>query len=216
MDNENPDSAMADHIISLASEARTEDLGRRRLAVRRIYDICFEIGARARAAVPILIDCLSDPDEKVGKSSLWGLKYCAPASIPALISCLGDPNAIVRRRACSALGKIGDAAIVAGGALRELVGDPSQDVRLSSALALGLVGDTSQKTIAALFRMSDADSAAERSASLHALGNIGRRLVDPEPLSKNQQKIFRALEDEDDGVRWSACYLPGSVPSPYR
>jgi HEAT repeat protein len=214
MDDEDPgptDSAIADRITFLASEARTQDVARRRLAVRQIYDICFEMGTRAQAAVPVLVDYLSDPDEEVGDSSQWGLKYCVPESITALISCLGNPNAIVRRRACRALGQIGDAAILAGGTLRELLADPLQDVRLSSAWALGQIGDISPKTMAALFRMSRTGGAAERGVALHALGNIGKRLVDPEPLRANQKTIFRALEDEDDGVRWSACYVLESL-----
>lgn len=214
MDNEKTapdDAAIADRIAILASQARTPDVKHRRSAVRQIYEICFEVGNRAQAAVPILVECLSDPDEEVGDSALWGLKYCEPGSIEALVSCLDSTSAIVRSRACRSLGNVGGAAISACDALRKLLTDPAQEVRLSAAWALGLIGDTSIRTLTALFAMAGSSAATERSAAFHALGNIGKALVDPKPLRAGQQAILGALEDEDDGVRWSACYAVQSL-----
>jgi hypothetical protein len=42
-------------------------------------------------------------------------------------------------------------------------------------------------------------------------GNISKALVDPTPLRAEQETIFLALEDDDDEVRWSACYLLESL-----
>jgi HEAT repeat protein len=203
--------AIAERIALLAAQVHTEDVERRRLVVDQINDLCRELGNRAQAAVPVLLHCLSDPDEKVGESALWGLSWCAPESIEPLIDCLSNPDAQVRRRACDALGHIGDTASPACDALRRLLTDAAEDVRRRAAWALGLLHDTSDRTITALFAMARSESAAERSSALQALGNIGRALVEPEPLRARQQQVLDALGDDNDDVRWSACYVLESL-----
>jgi HEAT repeat protein len=202
---------IAEQIALLGAQVHAEDVERRRLIVSQLSHLCYEVGRQARAAVPILLRCLSDPNEKVGESALWGLQWCAPESIEPLTDCLGSTDAKVRRRACSALGSIGDEASTACDALRRLLTDPAEDVRRRAAWALGLLHDTSARTIDALFGMASSERAAERSSALHALGNIGRALVDPEPLRAKQEQILNALEDDDEDVRWSACYVLESL-----
>jgi HEAT repeat protein len=171
MDKQAPppdDAALAERIAALASDVHSQDVEHRRVAVRHIHDVCFRMEHRARAAIPILIGCLSDPDEEVSDSALWGLTYCAPGSIEPLVACLDSTNAVVRRRAGCALGNIGAAAIPACDSLRTLLKGAVRDVRLSSALALGLITDTSLSTVAALFEMAGSESPAEKSAAFHA------------------------------------------------
>jgi len=215
MDNEDdsiPDErTIVEQIALLGSQVYTEDIDRRRLVVSQITELCYKVGNRARAAVPVLLHCLSDPDEKIGESALWGLSCCEPASIEPLIDSLGNSDAKVRLRACDALGSIGDAAVSACDALRRLLTDAAADVRLRAARALGLIHDTSDRTVTALFAMAQSKSAAERSSAFHALGNIGQALLDPEPLRAKQQQILDALEDDDKDVRWSACYVLASL-----
>lgn len=202
MDEDAPDEReIAEVIAHLTSQIQSPEVERRREGARQLYDLCYTAGTRARAAMPVLVDCLSDSDEQIGDSAVWGLRYCAPDSVEPLIDCLTSPDAKVRRRACDALGNIGDDALPASEALRRLLADSVQGVRTRAAWALGLLHDTSEKTIAALAAMARRDSAA-----LHALGNIGTALVDPGPLRAMQPEILNALEDDDRDVRRSACH----------
>jgi HEAT repeat protein len=200
------EKTVAQEISKLAAEIQSPDLERRRSAAQEIYDLCYNAPELAKPAIPVLLPCLADPDEKIGESALWGLKYCAPESIEPLIDCLADPRALVRERASHSLGNIGDEAAPAGDALRKLLGDPAAEVRTRAAWAIGLIHDTSERTIAALFEMAKSPDARARGASFHALGNIGEALVDPQPLRAKQKQILEALDDENEDVRWSAGY----------
>jgi HEAT repeat protein len=205
------DVATEQRLALLASQIDTEDVERRRLAVSEISNICYAARQRAEAAVPILLRCLSDPDEKIGESALYGLSWCAPVSLESLIDCLDNLDAKVRGRACAALGNIGDLALPACDSLRRLLADPVSDVYLRAAKALGLIHDTSNRTIEALFVMATSKNAVDRRAALHALGNIGKALADPRPLRANESQVLKSLEDEDEGTRWSACYVLASL-----
>jgi HEAT repeat protein len=214
MDNDDPtadERAAAERIALLSAQVYTEDIARRRLVVGEIFDLCYKLGSRARAALPALLHCLSDRDDKVGESALWSLVWCEPESIDPLIDCLANPDATTRRRACDALGNIGDAASSARDALRRLLTDAAEEVRLRAAWALGLVHDTSDRTITALFAWGRSGSIAERRAAYHALGNIGTALIDPRPLRTYQQQVLDTLDDDDEDVRWSACYVLASL-----
>src|SRR5215831_10458178 len=116
MDREYPtqeQTALDQRIALLAADVKAADLEQRRSAVWQIFEICFEARGRAASAIPVLLNCLSDPDKRVGEGAAGGLQRCAPASIEPLIDCLNDPRPIVRRRACDALGSIGEPAIAA-------------------------------------------------------------------------------------------------------
>jgi HEAT repeat protein len=217
MDHDDDDVAMpderaiAEQIALLSTCVHAEDIEQRRQAVSQLFDLCYKVRSRAQAAVPILLRCLADPDEKVGESALWGLKWCAPESIEPLIDCLANSNANVRRRACDSLGSIGDEAFSARDSLRQLLTDDAESVRLRAAFALGLIHDTSDLTIDALFAMAHSNTTTDRAAALHALGNIGQALANPEPLRAKQQQILDALEDDDANVRSSACHALESL-----
>jgi HEAT repeat protein len=204
-------AALDRRIALLAADVTAADLERRRAAVWQLFEICAEARGRAASAIPVLLNCLSDPDKRVGKSAAGGLHWCAPASIEPLIDCLNDPRPIVKCRACDALGSIGEPAIAACDVLRRSLIDPEPEVRAGAAKALGLMHDTSGRTIDALFEMVSSGSARGRSAALHALGNIGKALSDPGPLQAREHAVLAALEDNNADVRWSACYVLESL-----
>ena len=205
------DAEIASRIRSLERELAEPDLARRREAAKALYELCFAVERRAAAAVPALVNCISDVDEDIGESAAWGLKYCSPFSIEPLIGCLGSESASTRRRASSSLGNIGKEAFAAYAPLRALLADPVPEVRERAAWALGLVGDTSAATIDALFAMAQASRPSERSSALHALGNLGRSFTEPTPLQARRSMIMGAVDDKDADVRWSACYVLESL-----
>jgi HEAT repeat protein len=198
-------------IALLVADVEAADLEQRRAAVWQIFEMCFEARERAASAIPVLLNCLSDPDKRVGEGAAGGLHWCAPASIEPLIDCLNDPRPIVRRRACDALGNIGEPAIAACDVLRRSLTDTEPEVRAGAAKALGLIHDTHGRTIDALFAMASSESTRGRSAALHALGNIGKALADPGPLQAREHEVLAALEDSNADVRWSACYVLESL-----
>ena len=215
MDRDDPaldDAGVAEQIALLAAQVKSADPAQRRAACWQIYEICCKAPERAALAIPVLLPGLADPDEKVGESAAWALRWCAPASIEPLIDCLDDPQPIVRRRACIALGNIGEpAAALTCDVLRQCLTDTAPEVRAQAAKALGLIRDTSSRTIDALFAMARSESARGRAAALHALGNIGKALSDPGPLRAREHEVLAALEDGNADVRWSACYLLESL-----
>src|SRR5262249_61534717 len=93
MDNEDdsiPDErTIVEQIALLGSQVYTGDIDRRRLVVSQITELCYKVGNRARAAVPVLLHCLSAPAEKIGDTAVWGLSCREPASIEQLIDTLG-------------------------------------------------------------------------------------------------------------------------------
>src|SRR5262249_39227767 len=92
------DTEIADKIRMLEIQLAGPDLNRRREAAKGIYDLCYEVACstatiklddlsrcRTAAAMPALLTCIADPDEEIGNSGEWGLKYCSPDSIEPLI-----------------------------------------------------------------------------------------------------------------------------------
>jgi HEAT repeat protein len=195
----------------LIPQARDADVDSRRKAVEAIYELCYRVGSQAAAAIDVLIDCLADPDEKIGESAIYGLKNCAPDSITSLIGCLRSMNSLVRMRACQSLGNIGDEAISAASLLRQLLADTNINVRCKAAWAIGLLHDTNAESISALLEMTSSPIDTDRSSALHALGNIGQALESPEILQVHKEQICLFLRDASEDVRWSACFVLESM-----
>jgi HEAT repeat protein len=118
----------------------------------------------------------------------------------------------VRQHAANAIGHSEEMGQPASPALRRLLNDPVPEVRGRGAWALGRVRSQDESTLHTLREMVSTGLASDRSAALHALGNIGKSLADNAPLRPMRQLFVRALEDEDEHVRWSALYALESVP----
>ena len=92
-----------------------------------------------RAALPALIDALTDDDRDVRAWAAGAIGWMGQASepaIPAFVKLLRDPYEGARNNACIALGRIGPAASEALPVLREALNDPSRDVRGFAAVAI--------------------------------------------------------------------------------
>ncbi|WFU16535.1 HEAT repeat domain-containing protein [Bradyrhizobium sp. CB3481] len=205
------DQKIAEIILRVASEIRHADRPRRQTAIRDLSDLCRKVRVRARAAIPVWLELLDDEDKEVGESASYGLSHCAPDSIEPLIEQLRHNNHLVRQRACSSFGTIGKEAVLATDSILPLLEDSAQAVRSRAAWALGLIGDGRQRTIAVLFDMARTGMTEDRRAALHGLGSVAKAAIDLAPLRARQQEIFDALTDEDDDVRWSACYAIESL-----
>ena len=202
---------IAEMIVRVSAEIERTDGKHRRAAVGDLSDLCRKVRVRARAAIPIWLELLADGDKEIGESASYGLSYCAPDSIEPLMEQLRHHNPIVRQRACSSFGTIGKEAILATQSILPLLADPVQEVRSRAAWALGAIGDSRQRTIAALFDMARSGTIEDRRSALHGLGGLAKAAADLAPFRARQQEIFDALMDEDEAVRWSACYAIESL-----
>jgi HEAT repeat protein len=205
------DQTIAEIISGVAAEIKQVDNAYRQTAIRELSDLCWDVGIRARAAIPIWLELLGDEDKGIGESASYGLSNCAPDSIEPLIEQLRHDNPVIRERACSSFGTIRKKAILAADSILPLLADPVQKVRARAAWALSLIGDARQRTIDALFDMARSGTIEDRRAALHGLGNLAAEAADLAPLRARRQEIFEALSDEDDDVRWGACYVIESL-----
>ena len=154
-----------------------------------IGDAIREIGG---AAVPVLIDALSDDDWRVRLLVVDLLGDVAePDSGSALAGALRDPEWRVRWRAADALGKMGDQSAVPD--LLEMLSDHSKDVRVSSCWALGKIGG--EEAVPGLVRLLHDREWRVRWAAAEALWEIGEEAVPP---------LLETLRDEDEYVRRAA------------
>jgi HEAT repeat protein len=92
-----------------------------------------------RAALPALIEALTDDDRDVRAWAAGAIGWMGPPAepaIPALVKLLRDPYEGARNNGCIALEHIGPAAREALPVLREALNDPSRDVRRFAAVAI--------------------------------------------------------------------------------
>jgi len=171
------------------------------------------------AAAP-LIELLSDKSKevKIRSVAIEALGNLGPVALEPLVEALTDLNVAIRRRAATALGKVGDPAAV--GPLIEALRDKDVYVKDNAALALGIIGDPSacealvealrdcvwdaakaliqigEASIAPLSKALGDHAVAVRARAANALIEIcGVRAVEP---------LAGALRNESWGVRKSA------------
>ena len=132
-------------ILALARVLRDGDVQMRQNAALVLSNLGggFEEGTKppldTRAALPALIDALTDDDRDVrawAAGAIWAMGPVAEPAIPELVKLLRDPYEGARNNACIALGRIGPAAREALPVLRESLNDPSRDVRWFAAEAI--------------------------------------------------------------------------------
>jgi HEAT repeat protein len=205
------DETIAEIIARAATDIEHADGAQRQTAVRDLSDLCWKIRNRGRAAIPVWLELLADEDKDIGESASYGLRNCVPDSIEPLIDRLGHRNPTVRRRACQSFGTMGKEAFPAADSILPLLKDSEQEVRSRAAWALGCMGDARPHTIAALFDMTSSGTIEDRRSALHSLGVLGTRTADHASLRERQQEILDALQDEDDDVRWGACFVIQSL-----
>ena len=119
--------------------------------------------------IEIPIRDFKDSSSSVRNSAVQSIVKVGKPAVPSMINCLNNPDSIVRRKACDALGLIGDPSAVEP--LNKMLKDSDRHVRRRAANALISVGDESsiQPLIEAL---KDTESKVRLRAA-EALGNFG-------------------------------------------
>ena len=139
------------------------------------FQILTEIPPAARAAIPLLIPMLSDPDEEKAGVACMILTKAGSASIGPLTFVLASTNEVARALAAGALGQIGADAKPLMPALQKMLQDPKLYVRLSAAKALTQLGADADPLIPVLlqgFHEGDTDSSVY---ALEVLGELKGR-----------------------------------------
>ncbi len=154
------------------------------------------------AAVPVLIDALSDDDWRMRLTiiNLLG-EINDTEAVPALTEMLRDAEWRVRWRAADSLGRLADATAVPG--LLALLGDDTRDVRVSSAWALGKIGHPT--AIPGLIRLLHDRGWRARWAAAEALWQIGPDAVPP---------LLETLREVDEYVRRAAIRVLAMIGEP--
>lgn len=159
---------------ALRSMLASPDVDRRWWAVRALAEI------PGGAAIPFIIQALSDEDPAVRQCAALGLcqqpdipdDSVAEVVVPALIEAMASNDALLARLAANALTCIGAAAVPA---LLDLLANSPDPVRLEAARALALIGDT--RAIPALFEALEDDSALMEYWANEGLERMGVGMV---------------------------------------
>jgi HEAT repeat protein len=168
--------------------------------------IIARIGPPAKAAVPALVDALSDPNPETRSELLFALAAIGPdaeAAVPAATRALEDPDMNVRYGACFALGKIGKAAIPAKAALHKNLGGDDEFLSMASAWALACIhpecSETAPKSVPILIKALEEPDPLTRIHAAESLQGLGPLAKDAVPALK------KALKDDDEHVRQAAA-----------
>ncbi len=107
------------------------------------------IGPPAASAAPYLVAKLVG---FFGNSVTRTLLQLGPAAIPPLVQALSDPEEERRTKAARALGCFGPQAAEAAPRLVELLRDPASNVRIQAAIALARIGQSSEAALPILLQ----------------------------------------------------------------
>ena len=168
----------------------------------------WNMGQRARDAVPYLIERLADEQWHVRKAAARALSRMGPAAtpaVPSLIAALSDEEWHVRKPAAEALAALGPAAAPAVEQLTEALDDEEWQVRKPAAAALAAIGRASTPAVAQLIVALDDEEWHVRKPAAQALAAIG-------PAAKPAiEALIFALGDEEWHVRRPAAEALGAI-----
>lgn len=154
------------------------------------------------AAVPVLIDALSDDDWRMRLTIINLLGDIGDTdAVPVLVGMLRDAEWRVRWRAADALGRLADAT--AAPDLLALLHDDMRDVRVSAAWALGKIGHAT--AVSGLVRLLHDHEWRVRWAAAEALWHIGPDAV---------PALVDTLRAPDDYVRRAAIRALAMIGEP--
>ncbi|MBN2474576.1 MAG: HEAT repeat domain-containing protein [Pirellulales bacterium] len=172
----------------------------------RAAAILARIGPPAKAAVPALIEALSDENAETRGEILLALAAIGPeakAAVPAAGKALQDEDMNVRYAACYALGQIGPAAMPAKPRLLKNLGGPDQFLSMASAWALCRIQPASaeicRKAVPVLTEALAEPDTMTRVQAIESLKLLG-------PHAKDARgALEKALKDPDEAVRGAAA-----------
>jgi HEAT repeat protein len=130
-----------DSVSYRARFLKSKNVFGRRLSARDLA----ELGPEARPVLPVLIQTLADPDEKVREAVKDALRSVGPAAIPGLLGALKDKQATIREGAVIVLGRLGPLARPAAAELLKALRDENREVRAAAVYAL--VSQPEAKTV---------------------------------------------------------------------
>jgi HEAT repeat protein len=119
-------------------------------------------GEKARAAVPLLIEALSE-EYQVSSMAQLALRSIGKDAVPALRKAFEDRNkAKIRYSVAYCLAEIGPDAAPAVGALTKGLSDADPEVRHWAAYALGNIGEGARRAVPDLIRLIGTESEKNR------------------------------------------------------
>jgi HEAT repeat protein len=181
-------------------------------ALEEVCDLGWKVGTEIQSLEPQLLRLLST----CPLQSEEALKYCfhhiGSGAVSSLQIALADGRALVRRRAVTALGQIGESALSTESTVLQLVRDEVIEVRLAAIFALGQMYAKDAETISELAKLCTIGSIDEVRAAIHAIGVIGKN----QPISKPSINLLYPLiaelmKGEDSRVRRWSLYVLESV-----
>jgi HEAT repeat protein len=151
------------------------------------------MGPTAEPAVPVLIDALQSPKERVAIHAAGALGAVGPAAsnaVPALRKALASKIATIRAHTASALGDIGPAGSDAVNDLILALKDPDEHVRREAAQALGKMGPAARAAVPALVAALGDVIGTVTIHAAQALARIGPDSVEALiPIVKNERQL---------------------------
>ncbi len=192
------------------------------------------LGARAKAAVPALVQALGDPLPTVRRSALHTLRQIGPdadSAVPSILPLLNDPVPQTRQLAASVLCSIGPAAKPAIPQLVEMLNDKND--RTTAMWALQGIGEPAIPSFIKLLDSNDDDLCLRAASSLRHLGAKAKQAVPRLVAILNDKQrstavrsmvvnalgcmiperndtiphVIGALEDADEQVSSTAAYV---------
>jgi HEAT repeat protein len=164
-----PPAKTARSINDLVAALADLDPDARIRAIKTLSDL----GPKADAAVPALVDALHDHEGQIGREARLALAQIGPAAVPALTTALSDDDEKVRWWAAQALEEIGPDAQAAIPALIATFGD-AEHATANAPAALSSMGLAVVSPLLEL--LNDPQTAPHaRAAAARALGGIGPR-----------------------------------------
>lgn len=139
-----------------------------------------DIGEPAHAAVPALIERLSDRNPEIRLNAAIALGNIGPLAVdakPALISALADASPMMRSHTANAIWKISKDSKLVLPVLEELVALPDSQSRWVSAMFLGEMGPAAKSAIPLLVEAAKAPQLEVASVAIESLSLISPETV---------------------------------------
>ncbi len=113
-----------------------------------------QIGSAAHSAIPVLNRALRSENEIMRNNTALALAEIGSAAVPTLVEALTDKDKLVRRSAVFSLSRISQLPLTAIQALKVRLNDPEESVRLSAAVVLALVDPLNRKLTLPIIKQS--------------------------------------------------------------
>jgi HEAT repeat protein len=140
-------------VRALIPALENEDGDVRQFARASLELVCWKIHAKAKAAIPALIQALASDEPQIrswAARALAGIGPDAGAAIPPLLKALQGRDEQLRHKSAWALGKIASDGATVVPALAAALKDSSRSVRFEAAFALGTIGIGARPAISSL------------------------------------------------------------------